>query len=218
MPKLTAEDWAGRIGSYHFPSQFGPPLKSVYSSWQDPSDPLGSLLEVFKWARMAPGRGVPPSVFVAQVCLESGYGLKQDAILGVKATKADIAAGTFKRLRTREQLPKRAVEAMERDGDLIEVVRQVPGTDLYEVSCWQLFHWAPGLADDFELYFKIYERLHPDLGKWIDDPERFVRGACSGSKAYATDAAYPSKVLAIISWHGLRKMDFMVERPKGGSV
>ena len=216
--KITQEEMAGRIAAKHITSQFGPPLKSLAGSWKDPTDPLGSLLEIFKWARIAPSRGVPPSVFVAQVCLESGYGQRQDALLGIKATAADLAAGTFKRLKTREQVPEKVVATLEKAGDLIEIIRQVPGTDLYEVVCWQLFHWQEGLADDFERYFRIYERLHPDLKQWMDDPVKFIHAACSGAKAYATDPQYPSKIIAIISWHGLRKMDFMIERVKGGVV
>jgi hypothetical protein len=182
----------------------------AYAGWKDPTDPLGSLLEVFKWARIAGAHGIFPSVFAGQVFHESDLGLKQDAILGIKATEADIAAGTTKRLRTWEVLKPSAVEKLKERGDWIENIKVYPD-GMIECKCWQLFHFQEGLSDDFERLITICEKGWVKYGKprpqkgWT--PLDFLRKVTQGPPAYATDKEYADQVMARIIAFDLVMLD-----------
>jgi len=207
--QLTREDWIGRISPLHFPSNYAVPIQMLASVWKDTTDPLGSLLEMLKWARLAPDYDCNPAIFVAQVALESNFGLKQDALLGIKATKADIAAGTYKRLATREVFTAEEVERVRAAGDLISIESEVKGSSpkLYRIRCYQLFHYEEGLNDDFERYFRYYSNRKPKRARYMRDTESFIRYACEAPYAYATDDKYVPMILSVVKQYHLEDLN-----------
>jgi hypothetical protein len=194
----------------HFPSWFSEPLKLSFDAWKDDTDSLGSLLEVFKWAGIAGAHGIFPSVFVGQIFHESNLGLSQSAILGIKARQSDIKNGTFKRLKTREVLTSRQVDALKTAGDFISVEKVYPD-GLIEVKCYQLFHYKEGLADDFEELLNIYERYWNKYNKpkvtrsWT--PRDFLEKVTQGPPAYATGKEYVDLVMGHIERFKLASLD-----------
>lgn len=211
MRSISEPEWQIRVGAYNLPSYFSAPLRLSYQGWKDPTDPLGSLLEVFKWAYIAGQHSIMPSVFAGQVFLESGMGEKQDAILGIKARQSDYVAGTVKRMKTHEVFSPAVVEAMKKEGRYIETVRTYPD-GMVEIVCWQDFHYKEGLADDFALLLDIYERVY--WKKWGKprpqaswSPRDFLEKVTQAYPAYATDKLYTNLVLSIIKRYELYKMD-----------
>lgn len=207
--ELTREDWIERVAPYHFGSNYAMPIRLLAGNWKDPSDPLGSLLEVLKWARKAPDYDCNPAVVAAQVSLESNFGLKQDALLGVKASKTDIANGTFKRLATHEVFTMAEIERVKAAGDLIEIQREVKGTNprLYWIKCYQLFHFVPGLDDDFEKYFRFYQNRKPKRARYMRNTEAFIRYACEEPYAYATDDKYIDLIMGLVRKYHLEDLN-----------
>lgn len=208
MRLILADEWRERVAPYHFPSYFSLPLRMMYDSWQDPSDPLGSLLEVFKWARIVAAHDVFPSVFVAQVALESGFGKSQDSLLGVKATKQDILDGTYKKMRTKEVFRDKDIQAL---GDDLVSIDHVYSDGSKLVTCYQLFHFQPGLEDDFEKFLRVYElhytKYHKERPNPRWGPEDFILNVTQAHPPYATDKEYADKLLAIIKTRDLHSLD-----------
>lgn len=207
--QLTREDWIEKVAPFHFPSNYARPIQGLSAVWKNTVDPLGSLLEMLKWARLAPTYDCNPAVFVAQVVLESNFGLKTDALLGIKATKADIEAGTYKRLATREVFTAEQVEKVRAAGDLISIESEVKGSipKLYRIRCYQKFHFEPGLADDFERYFRYYVNRKPKRARYMRDTESFIRYACEEPYAYATDDKYVSMILSVVKRYALEDLN-----------
>lgn len=207
--QLTREDWINRVAPFHFPSNYASPIKALAAVWKDLTDPLGSLLETLKWARLATDYDCNPAVFVAQVVLESDFGLKQDALLGIKATKTDIANGTYKRFATREVFTEQEVERVRAAGDLISIESEVKGSSpkLYRIRCYQLFHYEEGLQDDFERYFRYYVNRKPKRARYMRDTESFIRYACEAPYAYATDDKYVPMILNVVKKYHLEDLN-----------
>lgn len=210
--KISIADWQQRILPYGFPSTYSIPLRLSYDAWKDPTDPLASLLEVFKWARIAGLHGIMPSVFVGQVFLESNMGLKQDALLGIKARSDDYKNGTVKRMRTHEVFSASEVERQKIAGNYIETVRTFKD-GMQEIVCWQDFHYEDGLADDFTIMLDIYERVYwkkwgkpRPLNSW--SPCDFLEKVTQAPPAYASDKNYVNLVLSIIRRYELTWLDF----------
>lgn len=214
MRFITTEEWRFRVAPLHLPTCFSMPLRHTYSRWKDTTDPLGSLLEVFKYAALAPEHDILPSVFTGQIIHESNYGLKQDALLGIKATAKDIENGTWRKLKTWERVTARQMEALKNSGDFIELIK-ARQDGLFDVSCWQRFHFEPGLIDDFELFFKVYklhyEKYHkPKPGPGCT-PRQFLETVTQAQPPYATDTTYTDKVMGVIKACDLESMDFAFE-------
>ena len=207
--ELTREDWIERVAPFQFPSNYATPIKLLAGNWKDTTEPLGSLLEMLKWARLAPDYDCNPAIFAAQVSLESNFGLKQDALLGIKATKADIQNGTYKRLATREVFPMKEIERVKAAGDLIAIESEVKGTEprLYRIRCYQLFHYEPGLSDDFERYFRYYMNRKPNRARYMRDTESFIRYACEEPYAYATDDKYVPMIMSVVRQYRLEDLN-----------
>lgn len=210
MKIIGYHDWVDRIAPMQLPDWYSEPLKITYDAWKDPTDPLGSMLEVFKWARIAGYHGIFPSVFAGQVFHESDLGLKQDAILGIKATAKDMKEGTYKRLRTREVVKPSQEDGMKRCGEFIERVKVLPD-GMVEVKCWQNFHFQEGLSDDFEKLLSIYEMYHTKYNKprvqrgWT--PRDFLEKVTQADPAYATGEGYADSVMGHINRFKLAQLD-----------
>lgn len=222
MRIITKEEWIKRI---LLPNQCSRPLKLSYDDWKDPSDPLGSLVEIIRFSLTSKAYQVLPSVFAGQVYLESDMGLKQDALLGVKATKSDYEKGTWKKMWTNEHFRKPEIERLERADEALSEVDKVkpivvretsPGSDVFIVKCRQDFHYEPGLQDDFERYFRYYERREPNRMEWFEkinsDPvkkaEDYLSNVTVGPPwKYATDVKYVSLVMSKIKKYELWRLD-----------
>jgi hypothetical protein len=215
MRLITADEWRTRVS---LPGFCATPIKLAYQDWKDPSDPLGSLVEVIKWATLAPQYLVPPSVFAGQVFLESDMGAKQDALLGVKATKKDYENGTWKRMRTTEHFSKNEIERLEKIDEtlpndkktIIDILGETSqGSGFFIVKCWQDFHFEEGLVDDFEKYFKFYTNRKPDREKWFKSgPEEYLKNVTVAPPySYATDVKYVGLVMSKIKRYSLHQLD-----------
>jgi hypothetical protein len=211
MSPIPHEEWGSRIDDYHFPQRYAEPLKLSFEDWKDPSDPLGSLLEIFKFSKFSPEFGVKPSVTAGQFFLESDMGRSQNAIVGIKASKTDIANGTFKEYPTYEELSEEAVQDLDKAGKLIHVEREVvPGR--YLVKCLQKFHYEEGLQDDADLFWRYYERREPTRFQFLKaPPETYLRSVTVGPPwKYATDHDYVGKVMSKIVKYKLAELDCVI--------
>ena len=136
------------------------------------------------------GKGLFPSIAVAQACLETGYGTDSLSpppiynLFGIKAAK-DTPPSRYYEIRTAEYKN---------------------GKKYYIIAKFMKF---TGYDEAFEYYAKLFTK-----NKWLTEyysgvlaaktPEEAAR-ALTGT--YATDPGYGQKLLNIIDKHGLRELD-----------
>lgn len=183
---------------------------TLFHDWKDEVNPLGSLLEMLSGARVAGLHGIFPSVITGQLMHEAGMNPNRKAPLGIKATRADIEAGTWAELSTLEVLRIAAVNDLARAGKLQKVLRVLPD-GRQEVRCLQKFHYEPGLRDDMLKVVEVYEKFwtrdkkpRPRAG-WT--PEDFLRNVTQARPAYATGGGYVESVLYYVGKYRLDVLD-----------
>ena len=183
---------------------------TMFRDWKDDVNPLGSLLEMLSGARVAGLHGIFPSVITGQLMHEAGMNPNRKAPLGIKATKADILAGTWAELSTLEVLCISAVNDLARAGKLQKVIRVLPD-GRQEVRCLQKFHFEPGLRDDLLKVVDVYEKFwtrdkkpRPRAG-WT--PADFLRLVTQASPAYATGGGYVESVMHYVEKYRLDVLD-----------
>lgn len=204
------------------------PLDLMFPMWADPSVPLASLLEVFKWGRIALKSGVPASVLIGQVFHESDRGKKQDSLLGIKATAECKRKGCFKLMRTRETYSPKEVERLKTlpvpapyleelkakgytpQGWYLRTVEVMPSGKI-DIACLQEFHYQPGLSDDLERFVKIYDihftKFHKPRWRSGWDARKFLTYVTQAEPAYATGSGYVESVMNWISKFNLEVLD-----------
>lgn len=210
MKEISKQDWTSRIAPYHFPNQFSDTLKLAFDKWQDPKDPLGSLLEVIKFSMLAPFHGIRADVFAGQIFHESQLGLHEECLLGIKARAQDIADGKAVRLRTLEILQPKDIAKLKASDppDFIENVGDPLPDGRQEIRCYQMFY-ADSFQGNFERYFEIYEK-HPERLAHLSSAADFLGNVTE--KFYATGLNYARAVMGHIQEF---KLDQLVLAPSG---
>lgn len=206
---ITREQWLDIGKRYGLPGPFAAAIKAVYQVWKDPTDPLESLVECFNWAHMATLEGVPASVFLGQIFLESDYGRNADKCpLGIKARQSDIESGKAVRYPTLELVAPSEVERLKANGDFIDYTGRTSKDGRLMVRCYQWF-FKGNLPENFERFFRYYRIRKPkrfDLLK-TGSLNYLQNVTCKNPWAYATDDKYLKSVMGIINRFQLDELD-----------
>jgi hypothetical protein len=197
-------------------------------AWKDPTAPLASLLEVFKWGQIALKSGIPASVLIAQVYHESNGGKSQDSLIGIKANAECRKKGCMKLMRTRETYSPAEVERLKTlpvpatyleelkskgynpQGWYLRTVETMPSGKI-DIACLQEFHYLPGLEDDLERFIRVYDIHFTKFKKprWRQgwDARKFLPYVTQAEPAYATGAGYVESVMAWFYKFNLEVLD-----------